>query len=548
VEVMLALLEITPFFETIFYDSDVLRVADCSPWEGPFTQHRGQSIVVFGRARDCGWHWGEACNLESRNHQHFPHTHAGMMYIRADDAGRAFFQLARHAHREYHQLGFQLFRNKKNAHHLEIHWSYAFGKLGWLPMEWAEQSLFSFNWRPGERLPPHELKVKNLPEPAQKPYCHVHQFYANYHAALFAAVMPFKARARSSNLTQAQTSSLAAAEQTRSHVGIVVASYCGDDLRWVDNLHCERFAIYIYSKCHRQGAPFAFSPHARPCVQLLQRANFGRDCETHLYHIVSHYTSLEPFMIFLQGTLDNYRGATGSQNADELVQTIVSSISWLADGSPNVGYLPLSLTTCNEFKRLWMCESDQHNPVQCDWLFAAVAHTFEQLTQQAYRPYRTALRCQFGVSSRRLRATDLTVYGALLDRFSDDRQIQTFPRSVPATSSKRVTLDRRSAFGIAMGAVIERVWNVLFSCWTPDGKGASELICFDCETTSCRSASMGRNATLASMQESGLRSLPSDAQSYRAKQQPSRVPKSACAGQSYGLKDHLEAMRGRIPR
>lgn len=196
VDVMLKLLDITPWHETIFFDSDVLRVSRCNPWDARlgFTQYRSQSINLFGRHKDCGWHFGFACKLEQRNHMRFSHTHAGMMYIRKDAKAREFFLYAQNASDHYDSLGFRPFKGKHNAHALEIHWSYAFGKLDWFPIEFDQQSLFSFNWFPNEPLPPRYLKVKNLREPKVIPqdelgYCHVHMFYDNYHASLFKKLM-----------------------------------------------------------------------------------------------------------------------------------------------------------------------------------------------------------------------------------------------------------------------------------------------------------------------------------------------------------------------
>ena len=119
------------------------------------------------------------------------HTHAGMMYVRRSDGARKFFKLARHANAHYWELGFHVFKYGGKA--LEIHWSYAFGKLRWKPLDFHDQELFAFNWKPGDSLPPSllwgslpktdaeaRLLADELVLPAQPPassfhgYCHVH--------------------------------------------------------------------------------------------------------------------------------------------------------------------------------------------------------------------------------------------------------------------------------------------------------------------------------------------------------------------------------------
>jgi hypothetical protein len=135
------------------------------------------------------------------------HTHAGMMYVRRGLQARRFFELAQHANKNYWDLGFRPFKAGSKA--LEIHWSYAFGQLGWQPLDFYDQDLFAFNWGPGEPLPTVKLFPKwpitpaekngaylyalNLsrpriskPAPAQfHGYCHVHMFDDNYHRVVF---------------------------------------------------------------------------------------------------------------------------------------------------------------------------------------------------------------------------------------------------------------------------------------------------------------------------------------------------------------------------
>lgn len=190
VDVMLRLYELSPFQETIFMDSDVLRTRECDLWSSmrQATHHQDQSVVLLGRRRDCNWHWGTACKLENRNNMSIPHTHAGLMYFKRGASSRTFFDLAQEANNRYGDLGF-LSSLKGGSKCLEIHWSYAFGKMGWWPMEFDEQELFCFNWKPGEPVPPQRLGIADLEPTEARRYCHAHQFDDKHHVGLAQIVM-----------------------------------------------------------------------------------------------------------------------------------------------------------------------------------------------------------------------------------------------------------------------------------------------------------------------------------------------------------------------
>lgn len=76
VDVMLSLPDVLPFAETIFFDSDVLRTRQCSPWASKFPAHRSQPVVMLGVKEDCDWHFGMACKLQALHQQPFPVRHA----------------------------------------------------------------------------------------------------------------------------------------------------------------------------------------------------------------------------------------------------------------------------------------------------------------------------------------------------------------------------------------------------------------------------------------------------------------------------------------
>ena len=119
-----------------------------------------------------------------------------------------------------------------------------------------------------------------------------------------------------------------------SGIGVVISSYCHDDLRFLNDLPCDRFQIYVYSKCEAISEyKFAHAPSQRECITISEYNNAlnGRDSESHLYHIVKRYHALEPFSLFLQG---NTRGH--GQNLHRNIMAISDMFS--ASGNSSLGF------------------------------------------------------------------------------------------------------------------------------------------------------------------------------------------------------------------
>mmetsp|Transcript_52595 Transcript_52595/g.148148 ORF Transcript_52595/g.148148 Transcript_52595/m.148148 type:complete len:126 (+) Transcript_52595:85-462(+) len=117
-----------------------------------------------------------------------------MIYIRTDgnysDLAKQFFAFARDANANYTEYGF-LRKYQGESKVFEILLSYATAKMHWEPVEFAEQDLFCFNWKPGDTVPPRFLNVDGLAEgtSAEKRYCHTHIFDENDHNAMFRMIM-----------------------------------------------------------------------------------------------------------------------------------------------------------------------------------------------------------------------------------------------------------------------------------------------------------------------------------------------------------------------
>lgn len=174
---MLSLLKVTPFNETIFFDSDMLRTRPVDLW-GFMRKHASllnQSVVVIGKRKDCAWHFGTACKLERRNNMSLPHTKAALMYVRSDFEANLLWRWMEVADVRYNSLGFS--RSCENAMCLEIHLSYGFGKMNWTPVELAEQDVLCFNWGTDQAFPPRILGDPGEKEPTDgRNYSHVHMF------------------------------------------------------------------------------------------------------------------------------------------------------------------------------------------------------------------------------------------------------------------------------------------------------------------------------------------------------------------------------------
>lgn len=77
-------------------------------------------------------------------------------------------------------------------------------------------------------------------------------------------------------------------------VGVVIAAY-KEDLHWVHNIDTRCYNVYVYCK---DPARVLSLPK---CVRRETLPNVGREADTYLHHIITHYESLDDIILFLQG-------------------------------------------------------------------------------------------------------------------------------------------------------------------------------------------------------------------------------------------------------
>tara|TARA_Y100001968_G_scaffold331882_1_gene388079 strand:+ start:856 stop:1563 length:708 start_codon:yes stop_codon:yes gene_type:complete len=87
---------------------------------------------------------------------------------------------------------------------------------------------------------------------------------------------------------------------------IIIARY-KEDLSWLDP-YCSDYKITVYNKGPE------LSNHK--FTKLLELPNVGRESHTYLYHIVKNYNTLDKYLIFLQGRIDDLYPITFSDPND----------------------------------------------------------------------------------------------------------------------------------------------------------------------------------------------------------------------------------------
>ena len=210
---------------------------------------------------------------------------------------------------------------------------------------------------------------------------------------------------------------ISAKNETRAmRIGVVISSYCKDDLRFLDHLPCDKYRIYIYAKCETKEKKFAEAPSQRECVTISEYSNAlnGRDSESHLHHIVEHYNDLEQFSFFLQGNTE-VKGDALSE-----IATLGSEASGLTSENStsmmqftSLGFHPFHVACCLE-------GDDVDNKTRLGGANAtrALFETFAAVTHQEYPTHGNDVICtfrgEFGVSARRIRAEDHRFYEWML--------------------------------------------------------------------------------------------------------------------------------------
>lgn len=146
VDVMLHMNSWLPFDETIFVDSDIIRTKPDNLFIFFYEKSKAfnQSVLMFGKKKDCKWHFGTVCQIERQIGVRLSHTHAGIIYLRRGHMLNEFFRHANFASNNYDNFHF-LRLLKAGSKALEIHLSYAMGKMNWYPIEFSRQNTLCFN-------------------------------------------------------------------------------------------------------------------------------------------------------------------------------------------------------------------------------------------------------------------------------------------------------------------------------------------------------------------------------------------------------------------
>merc|ERR1719161_1489481 len=114
---------------------------------------------------------------------------------------------------------------------------------------------------------------------------------------------------------------------------LVVATYCPDKLEWVQYVNCDMLDIYVYNKCpenkNHTGLQALKESKVKSCTAFTQLPNSGREGQTWLHHMLSHYDRLKQtntFMLFLQGKKE-YDANHNSKNGGARVNTLMERLS-----------------------------------------------------------------------------------------------------------------------------------------------------------------------------------------------------------------------------
>ena len=196
--------EYAPYDAFVMLDTDVLCSA---PTERAWAAFRGagSAVAAPGLSRDCGWHFGRACDVSSKMGieppDQLPHVHAGAVYVNragSDPAALAKFAAdAAEAFLRYDDFGFaRLFRQESRV--LEICMSLAFHRAGFVPLDFYRFPIINFNVRADEKLPSNAQRLGGHPQRASddgSPYPFTHYFvkagfaedYERQYAALTAS-------------------------------------------------------------------------------------------------------------------------------------------------------------------------------------------------------------------------------------------------------------------------------------------------------------------------------------------------------------------------
>lgn len=222
---------------------------------------------------------------------------------------------------------------------------------------------------------------------------------------------------------------------------VVVSSYCNDDHEWLADLDCDRVDIYVYSKCEdekeRELAEATIQAGSK-CANFVHLDNIGREGETYLQHMISHYERLgqqHRKLVFLQGKSSKQEWLGGAKEVNELARSMDHAAS---SKLQNLGFASLHRASCSTL-----------GPEQ-----QVLVNLYKFYQQQSHFSHFVApLRAEFVVSSERLHRVPKWLLSHTRHLLVSD------PKARDTNATHTELRDNR-------GEVVERTWGMMFGCWS----------------------------------------------------------------------------------
>lgn len=173
----LLILEHTPFDKTIVIDTDVICVYKTDYVWSVF-ESKNQAVTTVGRKDNPEWHFHENKHLIKRHGMNFPETHTGIMFVdKLHHQVNEFFDLVKYSYLHYDELGFK--KRFKGGKCQEINFSYASAKLNYIPLEFEEEPIMTFNYSHNAKIPDKIQTSDNVNKKLKDYIPFIHMFKSN---------------------------------------------------------------------------------------------------------------------------------------------------------------------------------------------------------------------------------------------------------------------------------------------------------------------------------------------------------------------------------
>lgn len=239
----------------------------------------------------------------------------------------------------------------------------------------------------------------------------------------------------------------AANEEPSSKIGIVV-TVCKGDISWLKDLSCEKFDVWLYTKCENStftNALKELQKSSLPCAKIEPIENVGREGHVWLHHIVKYYKNLNPVTAFSQDNPENDEYWTGSWWSTEMHVQRLKDI--METQGKKLGFVPLT----DEVQCVLRWGTGTHTCENDDWKNLCALYKLFTGREEC-KLWMTGYKGQFAVSKRRIQRAPVALYKNLLKWVAVEPQ--GFAKSCAADASS----GRR-------GHTLERLWGVLFGCF-----------------------------------------------------------------------------------